>query len=69
MWFLRIAFLTARDPTRRVPEPTEHGLDREMLRAPSRGAEPKRGHTRSISGDDHKRMRRLQLRTHSEVGQ
>ena len=59
--FCDFAFLIARGPTRRVPESTEHGLDREMQRALSRGAEPKRGHTRSISGDDRKRSRRLQL--------
>ena len=53
--------MIARGPTRRVPESTEHGLDREMQRALSRGAEPKRGHTRSILGDERKRSRRLQL--------
>ena len=59
--FCDFAFLTSRCPTRRVPESTEHGLDREMQRAPCRGAEPKRGHTRSISGDERKRSRRLQI--------
>ena len=59
--FCDFAFLTARDPTRRVPEPTEHGLDREMLRAPSRGAEQRRGHTRPVSGDERKRLKKLRI--------
>ena len=53
--------MTARGPTRRVPGATGHGLDREMLRAPSRGVDQRRGHTRSVSGDARKRLQKLRI--------
>ena len=57
--FCDFQVLIARDPTRRVPDVVDSGLDRDMLRPPSRGAEHTRGHTRSASGDERKRMVKL----------
>ena len=59
--FCDLSFLTDRGRARRAPDTAGHGLDREMQRAPSRVPEPKRGHNRSVSGDDRKRMKRLQI--------
>ena len=61
--FCNFELLTARGPTRRVPEATGHGLDREMLHAPTRGVEQRRGHTRSVSGDARKRLQKLRIHT------
>ena len=47
------------NPIRRAPDIVDRGLDRDMQRSHSREAEPKRGHTRTASGDDHKRMVKL----------
>ena len=62
--FCDFQFLIARGPTRRVPDVVERGLDRDMLRTPSRGAECTRGHTRSVSGDERKRMMKLRKHMH-----
>ena len=62
--FCDFQFLTARDPFRRVPDVVGHGLDRDMLRTPSRGVEYTRGHTRSVSGDERKRMQKLRKHMH-----
>ena len=59
--FCDFKFSTVRGRSRRAPETAGHGLDREMQRSPSRVPEPKRGHHRSSSGDDRKRLRRLQV--------
>ena len=58
--FCDFQVLTARDPTRRVPDIVGRGLDRNMLRPPLRGAEHTCGHTRSASGDERKSMVKLQ---------
>ena len=62
--FCGFQFLTARDPSRRVPDVVGHGLDRDMLRTPSRGVELTRGHTRSVSGDERKRLQKLRKHMH-----
>ena len=62
--FCKFQFLAARNPIRRVPDVVDRGHDRDMQRSHSRGAEPKRGHNRSASGDEHKRMVKLQKHTH-----
>ena len=62
--FCNIQFLPARNPIRRAPDIVDRGLDRDMQRSHSRDAEPKCGHTRSASGDEHKRMVKLQKHTH-----
>ena len=56
--------MTARDPSRRVHDVVGHGLVRDMLRTPSRGVEPTRGHTRSVSGDERTRLLKLRKQMH-----
>ena len=62
--FCSFQFLAARNPIRRAPDIVDRGLDRDLPRSQSRDAEPNRGHTRSASGDEHKRMVKLHKHTH-----
>ena len=64
--FCHYQFLSARSPTRRVQPLAPGGLDRVMQRAPARPIEVGRGHTRSLTGEAHKRDEESE--THSRLG-